>query len=122
MLQSRTRQQSLQQVECGCVQPLQVIKEQQQRMLRLGEDADEALQYKLETPACVVGRQVGNWRLGSDDELQFRNDINHEPAVWAEGVTQRVHPRRQIGFACSQKSLDQALECLGKRRIRDVTL
>src|SRR6266702_3389558 len=91
-------------------------------MLRPGEHADESPKYQLETPARVLGRQIRSRRLASDDELQFRNELDDEPCVRAEGIAERVAPRRQISFALSQESLDQALERLSECRIRDIAL
>ncbi len=55
VLQIRPGQQILQQIERRRVEPLQVVEEQRQRMLRPGEDADEPPKHQLET---AVARPV----------------------------------------------------------------
>src|SRR6266849_560366 len=122
MPQIRTCQQILQQIERRPIEPLQVVEEQHQWMVRPGEHADEPPKDQLETPARVLGREIRSRRQASDDELQFRNELDDEPCIRAEGVAERVAPGCQIGFALSQKSLDQALKRLSERRIWDVTL
>ena len=91
-------------------------------MFRPGEYADEPPKYQMETPARVVGRQIRNRRLVSDDQLQFRDELDHEPSVGAERLEKRGAPGRQVGFALRQKALGEALESLSERRIGDVAL
>src|SRR5882757_2597000 len=91
-------------------------------MFRSREHADEPTEYQLETSSRILGRQIGSRRMVSDNELQLRNELDDEPCVGAEGIAERVAPWRQIGFALSQKSLDQALKRLSERRIRNVAL
>ena len=55
-------------------------------MLRPGERADEPPQCQLETPARVLRRELRSRWLGSDDELQLRNEVDDEPCVRAEGI------------------------------------
>src|SRR6266436_4438112 len=95
---------------------------ERQWMFRPGEHADEPPKDQMETPARVLGRQIRSRRLASDDEVEFRNELDDEPCVGTEGVAERVAPGRQIGFALSKKSLDQALERLSERRIGNVAL
>jgi hypothetical protein len=44
------------QVERRRIEPLQILEEQRQRMLRPGEHGDETLEDKLETPLRVLRR------------------------------------------------------------------
>ena len=68
----RLRQQVLDEVERRRVEPLQVVEEQRQRMLRPGEDADEPPEHQLEAALRVLWRQLRDRRLVSDDELSVR--------------------------------------------------
>src|ERR1700688_141360 len=86
------------------------------------EYPDEPPEHQLETPSRVLGRKVGDGRLGSDDELQFGYEVRDEPSIWAERLAERVPPGRQVGFTRSQKAPDEALERLRERRIWDVAL
>ena len=68
----RLGDQMLEQVERRRVQPLQIVEEQRERMLRPGEDAEEAPEHHLEAVLRVLRRQVRDRRLLADDELQAR--------------------------------------------------
>src|SRR5215831_6041662 len=69
-------QQVFQQVERRRVEPLQVIKEERQRMFRPREDADKLPKDQLEAPLRVLWRKLRDRRL-SDEELHFRNEVHH---------------------------------------------
>ena len=58
VLQIRLRQQILEQIERRRVEPLQVVEEERQRMLRPGEHADEPPEHQLETALRVLWRQA----------------------------------------------------------------
>ena len=67
----RLGQQILEQVERRRVEPLQIVEEQRQRMLRPGEHADEAAEHQLEPPLRLLRLELGDRRLLADDERQF---------------------------------------------------
>ena len=60
VLQLRTRQQILQQVERCRVQPLQIVEKQGQRMLLPREYADESAKHQLEAPLSILWRNFRN--------------------------------------------------------------
>ena len=122
VLHVRLRQPILKQIEGAGIEPLQIVQEQRQRMVRLGEDAEEAPEDQLEPALRLLRRQFWNRRLFADDELQFGNEVNHELAVRAESRQQGVAPGRQLAIALRQKSPDQALKSLCECRIWDVAL
>ena len=97
VLQIRPGQQILQQIERRRVEPLQVVEEERQRMLRPGEHADEPPKHQLETPLRVLRRKLRDRRLVSDDELQLGDEVDHEPAVRAQRLQQGVAPAAQLG-------------------------
>src|SRR5215475_8988921 len=72
VLHIRLVQQVLEQIERRCVEPLQVVEEQRQRVLRPREHTDKTPEYQLKTMLCVLGWKFGNWWLLSDDKMQFR--------------------------------------------------
>src|SRR5450631_12909 len=75
MLYVRLGQQILQQVQrCG-VEPLQIVEEQRQWVLRPGEHGEKAPENQLKATLRVVGRQLRDRRLFTDDELQLRNQV-----------------------------------------------
>ena len=115
-------QQILEQVQHGRIEPLQVVEEQRQRMIRPGEDPDEAANDELEAALRVLGRNLRDRQLLADDQLQFGNQIDDELAERVERGTEGVTPGRQIGIAFRKQLPDQTLKSLGERRVRDVAL
>ena len=115
-------QQIFEQIERRRVEPLQVVEEERQRMLRPGEHADEPPEHQLETALRVLRRELRNRRLVSDDELELRDEVDHEPPIRAQRLTQRVAPAAQLGVALAEQVTDEALKRLRQRRIRDVAL
>ena len=83
VLQIRPGQQILEQVERRGVEPLQIVEEQRQRMFRAGEDADEPPEHELKTALCLLRRKLRDRWLFTDDELQFGDEVDHEPPVRA---------------------------------------
>src|SRR5215831_5532145 len=122
VLQIRPGQQILQQIERCRVEPLQVVEEERQWMLRPGEDADEAPKHLLEAPLRVLRRKLEDRWLVSDDELQLGDDVDHEPSVWAQRFQQGASPTPQLGVALAEQRPDEAVKRLKERRIRDVAL
>src|SRR5262249_48564868 len=111
----RSAQQVFQQVERRRVEPLQVIKEERQRMVRPREDADKLPKGQLKAPLRVLWRKLRHRRRLSDDELQFRNEIYYQSSVRAQGLPQGVAPRREVRFAFAEQRPYQAPEGLGQR-------
>ncbi len=54
ILQVGSVQKKRDQIQCGHVEPLQVVEEKHERMVRLGEDANEASNDELEASLCVL--------------------------------------------------------------------
>ncbi len=59
VLHIRPGQQILEQIERRRVEPLQIVEEERQRMLRPGEHADEPPEHQLEAALRVLRRQLG---------------------------------------------------------------
>src|SRR5215475_4077603 len=113
-------QQVFHQVERRRVEPLQVVKEQGQRMFRPREHVDKLPKYHLEAPLRALWRKLGDRRRLSDDELHFRNEIHHQSCVRSQGLPQSIAPRRKVRFALAEQRPDQARKSLGQRRIGNV--
>ncbi len=77
----RVGDEMLEEIERCRVEPLQIIEEQRERVLRPGERADEPPEHQLEAVLRVLWRKIRNRRLLSDDELQFRDQVDNEPSV-----------------------------------------
>ena len=74
----------------------------------------------METTLSLLRRQLRNRRRFADDQLQFGNQIDHEPGVRAQRFVQGVAPGGQCSVALAQQGANQALKGLRQRRIRDV--
>ena len=73
-------QQLLDQIERGRVEPLQIVEEQRERMLRPREHADEAPEHQLEAALRLLRRQLRDRRLLADDELHFGDQVDDRAA------------------------------------------
>jgi hypothetical protein len=82
-------------------------------MFRPGEDADKPPKHQLETSLRVLRRKLRNGRLVTDDELQFGNEIGHEPAVRAQRLQKGVAPTAKLGVAFPEERPYEALKSLG---------
>src|SRR5262245_14905613 len=79
----RLGQKILEQVE-GCrIEPLQIVEEESKGMLRSREYSNESPKDQLEAAMRVLWRKIGNRRLVSYDELQFRDKVYNEQSVRA---------------------------------------
>jgi hypothetical protein len=85
-------------------------------------DADKPPEQQLETALCLLRRKLHDRRLLSDEELQFGDNVGHEPPVRVQRLAQRVAPAGQLGVALAQKRADQALKGLRQGCIGDVAL
>src|SRR5215813_14319593 len=75
VLHIRLGQQILEQIERRRVEPLQIVEEQSKGILRSCEYSNESPKDQLEAALRVLGRKIGNRRLFSYDELQFRDKV-----------------------------------------------
>ena len=79
----RVHNEVLEEVERRCVQPLQIIEEQRERVLLAREHSEEAPEHHLETVLHVLRRQIRDGRLFSDHELQLGDDVDDELTIGA---------------------------------------
>src|SRR5580704_3245657 len=118
----RVRDQMLDEVERGDIQPLQIIEEQRERMLPPGEHAKKAPEHQLKSVLRFSRRQVGDGRLFPDDELQFGNEVDDDLCVRAKRLCQGASPLLHFRFTLDEDLADQGLEGLRQRRVRYVAL
>ncbi len=76
----------------------------------------------METSSRVLGSELRSRWLVSDDELELRNEVDHERPIWAQRLHQSVAPTIQLGVALAEKAPDEALKRLGERGVGDVAL
>src|SRR5882724_7198276 len=112
----------LQQVQRCRVEPLQIVEEQRQRVLRPGEHGEKAPENQLKAALRVTGRQLRDRWLVTYDELQLRNQVYDKPPVWAQCFAKSLAPSSQLWIALAKQWSDQALKGLRQGRIGDVTL
>src|SRR5579862_9714526 len=91
-------------------------------MSRPGEYANEAPENELETALRLLRLKLRDRRLLSDDELQFGNEVGHEPCIQLERLQKRASPDRQFGVALAEKKPNKALKRLHQGRIGNVAL
>src|ERR1700737_1138954 len=120
VLQIRASQEILEQVERCCVQPLQIVEKQRQRMLVLFQHTDESSKDQLKASLRFLWRQLGHRRLFTNDVLQFRDELHNQLSVRVKRLPKRITPFAQVGFVLAQEWTNEALESLRQRRIRDV--
>ncbi len=101
---------------------MQIIEEQRERVLRPAKHAEEPPEHHLEPVLGILRREFGNWRLLTDDERELRDEIDHQLAVRAKRVQQRGTPSAHLCVALAEDLIDKAVEGLGQRRIRDISL
>src|SRR5271169_3398114 len=118
----RVRHQMLEQVERRTIQPLQIIKEQRERVLLARKHAKEAPEYHLEAALGLLRRQVWNRWLFAVDELQFRNEVHDELTIHAQRLAEGIAPTAKFHLALTQQRAHQALEGLGQRGVRNIAL
>src|SRR4051794_31878665 len=112
----------LEKVQRCCIEPLQIVEEQDQRVFQACEYLGEASEYQQEAILSVLWWKVRNRWLRTDYEFQFRDEVNNEQPIRVQRLPKLVAPSREFGPALNQQPADEALKCLRQRRIRDVAL
>src|SRR5262249_53751113 len=88
----RLREKVFDQLERRRVEPLQIVQEQGQRMLRPREYADEPAEHQLEAALLLLWRKRRNRWLSSDDQLQFGNQIHDQLSVRIQRLSKGIAP------------------------------
>ena len=114
MLHLRLDDKAFDQREGGRVQPLQIVEEQRERMLRPRERAEEPLERVLKAVPRVLRGEIGRRRLFSDDQFDFRDQVGDQLAAaigfWAAKQTYgRQEALRGRLSARSEKSATYAM-------------
>src|ERR1700740_1926426 len=113
----RVRNQMLDEVERCCIQPLQIVEEQRERVLLACEHPKEAPEHHLESVLRVLRRQDRDRWLCPNDEFQLGHEIDDELPVRAQRLAERVAPPAKLGLALSEERADEALESQAQRRV-----
>src|SRR5260370_25358903 len=106
--------------ECRRIEPLEIIDEDQQWMLRLCEHAHKALEYGLEAKLGIERRKMRQVRLGADHPYELRNQVREEATVGPNRLEDAVTPARDFVRLPIHDLADQCLECFSHSRVGDV--
>ena len=74
------------------IQPLQIVQEQRERTLWLGESAEEAPENHLESIPRLFGRQIRSRGLLPDNGGKLGDQSDHELAIGTERLEQSIAP------------------------------
>src|SRR4051812_37509829 len=112
--------QAFEKIKGRWIDPLQVVQEQDERMLGLGEHADKAAKGLLESDLTILWRHFRRKRLLADDQRKLRNEIDDEFRVQAERIHQCAPPLPKLDVTPVQQLLDDLTKRLGQRCVRNV--
>jgi hypothetical protein len=80
------------------------------------------MHHEIETIAGFGGRYVCHGRLGTDNHLQFGEELSKESSVRLQRGTEGVTPRRQGSIAVRAQMAYETLKCLEQRYVGYVAL
>jgi hypothetical protein len=76
----------------------------------------------MEPLLCLAGRQRRRWLLRTDQQLQLGDEIHDQLGVAPQSLPQPRPPAFNAVLGLGEDLLDQALESLRQRRVRDAPL
>src|SRR5207302_4016654 len=94
----RVRDQLLEEVECRCIKPLQIVEEQRKRVFRPCEYLDEASEDQLEPILGVLWWKIRNRWLCTDYEFQFRYEVNNDRPIRVQRLLKMLAPTLEFGL------------------------
>ena len=106
---------SCEEPEAGRIGPLEIVEEERERVLLLGEHPDEVPEHDAEPVLRLGRRQLGDRRLPADDELDLRDHVDDELSVDPEGVEQPLPPGRDPLLALGEDLEHELPEGLDER-------
>jgi hypothetical protein len=112
-------EQDREEIERRVVSPLEVVQEHHQRMLRSGEDGDEATEHETEAVQGGPGPKGAGGLLRADQDLQLGQDVDEDLPVRADRIQRGRAPRRDRRGVLREDPPHQAAEGLHQRAVRD---
>jgi len=103
----RLRQEIFEQIERGGIEPLQVVEEERQRMLRARKDANEPPQHRLKAALRILRWQIGDRRLFADNEFKLGYEVHDQEPVRAQCLAKGIPPTLQLSLGLAQDLPDQ---------------
>jgi hypothetical protein len=116
------RHQHVDQAERGAVCPLQVVEEQDERVLRRRERRDEAAHQHAVADLGLAGSEVRHGRLRAQHQAEGRDQIRDETGVRRECIEQSLAPPQQLPLAAREQPPRQLVQRVDERAVRDVAL
>ncbi|MFM0342075.1 hypothetical protein PQR27_37120 [Paraburkholderia fungorum] len=116
------REQVLDERQAGCVDPLQVVQEEDQRMCLAREHGHELPEDQTEPVLSLSRRQRRHRSLRADDQFDFGQHIENELAVDPDRSLQLLPPAGDPRGTFSQQLLHQLAKRLRKCGIGNVAL
>src|SRR5437879_259157 len=89
-------------------------------MLRLREYGTERLKDPVEPVLVFRGTNGRHGRLGADQELNFRDDVDDNLATRTERREQLLPPGAKVSILFGEELSDEALECLDQCAVGNV--
>src|SRR5260370_25546206 len=111
-----------QHLQRGCVEPLEVIEKQNQRMLSSREHPDEATNNLFEHALRVRRRELRARLLPADYALKVRNEAGDQLAIEANCGHDCFTPAGELRLGFAENRLDQAPKRLRQMRIGNVAV
>src|SRR6266481_9707859 len=97
----------LEEVKRCCIQPLQIVKKQRERVLLAREHPEEAPENHLEPVLRVLRRQVRDRWLFPNHELQLGNEVDDELTIRAQRLAQSIPPPAERRLALGEERADK---------------
>ncbi|HEU4577364.1 MAG TPA: hypothetical protein VFS67_03845 [Polyangiaceae bacterium] len=110
------------QLQRCCVHPLQVVEEEDQRMLGPGEDAQEPCQQQMEAVPRLHWTDLRNRRLRTEQALELWHQGYQQLPIGRHRLLDALPPSVQGCFRLRQQLAHEAAKRLGQARERNAPL
>jgi hypothetical protein len=92
----------LEQLEGRSVEPLEIVKKDDERMLLIGEHAQKGSECHMKTGLRFRGWKLRNRRLSTNDELDLGDEVHDELPIRANGLAYRTSPTVDLRLIFAQ--------------------
>jgi len=116
MADARVRDDVFEQLEGRSVEPLEIVKKENERVLLISKHTQKGSEYHVKTGLGFHGRKLCNRRLPTDDELEFGDEVHDELPIRANGLADRASPtiNLRVIFAQDLASQREYPACIGR--------
>ena len=109
---ARTDEHMVEKIEGGAVAPLQVVDEQDQGVLRRSQAGEEVAEQVVESLTRLHGRQRHDFRLGTQEDFQFRDHVRKQSPPVSRRSQDGRPPGRHPFVAFGEKGANQVTQGL----------